>query len=135
MGEIGATGVDLQSSYLLGYESGCLALLNAATNAWTVSRAEVIGTKGRLTLPENFLNAKEVWLEIKDQAPIKKKFPVDDKTGFRFEIEAASDCIRNGQLENDMMPLADSRQLMETIDAIKYQLGLVYGNDKQGLTK
>jgi predicted dehydrogenase len=76
MGEIGATGVDHQSSYLLKYESGCLAFLNAAVNAWTVSRAEVIGTKGRITIPENFSNAKEVWLEVKDRAPIKKKFPV-----------------------------------------------------------
>ena len=131
MGEIGATGVDLQSSYLLQYESGCQALLNTAINAWTVSRAEVIGTKGRITIPEKFLNAKEVWLEIKDQAPIKKKFPFKDKTGFKFEIEAASDCIRDGRFENDVMPLADSRQIMETIDAIKSQLGLVYANDKQ----
>jgi len=131
IGEIGATGVDLQSSYLLGYDSGCQALLNAATNAWTVSRAEVIGTKGRITIPENFLNAKEVWLEVKDQAPIKKKFPFEDKTGFKFEIEAASDCIRNGRLENDIMPLADSRQLMETIDEIKSQLRLVYANDQR----
>ncbi len=135
MGEIGATGVDLQSSYLLQYESGCLAYLNAATNAWTVSRAAVIGTKGRITIPENFLNAKEVWLEVRDQAPIKKKFPFEDKIGFKFEIEAASDCIRDGRLENDIMPLADSRQLMETIDAIKRQLGLVYGNDQRWSAK
>jgi len=135
IGEIGATGVDHQSSYLMKYESGCLASLNAATNAWTVSRAEVIGTNGRITIPENFLNAKEVWLEVRDQAPIKKKFPVEDKFGFKFEIEAASDCIRNGLLENDIMPLADSRQIMETIDAIKRQLGLVYANDRRWSAK
>jgi hypothetical protein len=81
------------------------------------------------------LNAKEVWLEVKDQAPIKKKFPFDNKIGFKFEIEAASDCIREGRLENDMMPLADSRQIMETIDEIKSQLGLVYVNDKQWLVE
>jgi len=133
VGEIGATGVDHQSSYLLQYDSGCQALLNAAVNAWTVSRAEVIGTQGRITIPENFSNAKEVWLEVKDRAPIKKKFPVEDKIGFKFEIEAASDCIRNGRLENDVMPLADSRQIMETIDEIKSQLVLVYANDKQWL--
>lgn len=130
MGEIGATGVDVQSSYLLRYESGCLALLNSALNAWTASRAEVIGTRGRITIPEKFLNAQEAWLEVKDQEPIKKKFPVGDKIGFKYEIEAASDCIRKGLLESEIMPLTDSLQIMETIDEIKSQLGLVYANDK-----
>jgi len=90
----------------------------------------VIGTKGRITIPENFLNAQEAWLEVKDQEPIKKDFPVGNKIGFKFEIEAASDCIRYGLLENEIMPLSDSLQLMEIIDEIKYQLGLVYANDK-----
>ena len=130
VGEIGATGVDEQSSYLLRYESGCIAILNSAVNAWTVSRAEVIGTKGRIKIPENFINAQEAWLELKGHETVKKQFPVGDNTGFKFEIAAASDCIRNGLLENDVMPLADTLQLMETIDEIKKQLGLVYANDR-----
>ena len=130
LGELGITGVDDQSSYILIYESGCLALLNATMNAPVVSRAEIIGTKGRITIPRDFLNAKDVWLEIQNQEPIQKKFPHQDSTGFMFEIEAASESIRNGLLENDIMPLVDTLQLMETIDEIKNQLGLVYENDR-----
>ena len=130
LGEIGSTGVDEQSSYLLKYESGCLALLNSTVNAPVVSRAEVVGTKGRITIPKEFLNAQEVWLELNNQDPIQKKFPFPNNTGFKFEIEAASESIRRGLLENKIMPLTDTLQLMETIDEIKNQLGLVYGNDK-----
>ncbi len=130
LGEMGPTGVDEQSSYILKYESGCLALLNATVNAPVVSRAEVIGTKGRITIPKDFLNAQEVWLELLNQDPVQKKFPHKENTGFRFEIEAASESIRNRLLENQIMPLSDTLQLMETIDEIKNQLGLVYANDK-----
>ena len=130
LGEIGSTGVDEQSTYILKYESGCLALLNSTVNAPVVSTAEVIGSKGRITIPKFFLNAQEVWLELNDQEPIQKNFPHQDNTGFRFEIEAASESIRNGLLENEIMPLSDTLQLMETIDEIKNQLGLVYANDK-----
>ena len=129
LGDIGATGVDDQSSYLLKYESGCLALLNATMTAPVASRAEVIGSEGRITIPRSFLNAQEVWLELVDQEPIQMKFPHEDNTGFKFEIEAASESIRNGLLENEIMPLTDTLQLMETIDEIKNQLGLVYAND------
>lgn len=130
LGEVGSTGVDEQSSYLLKYESGCLALLNSTVHAPVVSGAEVIGTKGRITIPKEFLNAQEVWLELNDQEPVQKKFPFPNNTGFKFEIEAASESIRNGLLENEIMPLTDTLQLMETIDEIKNQLGLIYSNDK-----
>ena len=66
-----------------------------------------------------------------NQAPSQKEFPYDNKTGFQFEIEAASESIRNGVLENEIMPITDSLQLMETIDEIKDQLGLVYSNDRE----
>ena len=131
LGEVGSTGVDEQSSYLLKYESGCLSLLNSTVNASVVSRAEVIGSKGRITIPKEFLNAQEVWLELNDQQPIQKKFPFPNNTGFKFEIEAASESIRNGLLENEIMPLTDTLQLMETIDEIKDQLGLIYSNDQR----
>jgi len=130
LGEIGSTGVDEQSSYLLKYESGCLAFLNSTVNAPVASRAEIIGTKGRIAIPKSFLNTQEVWLELQNQEPVQKEFPYDENTGFQFEIEAASESIRNGLLENDIMPLTDTLQLMETIDDIKHQLGLVYANDK-----
>jgi predicted dehydrogenase len=130
LGEIGSTGVDEQSSYILKYESGCLAFLNSTVNAPVASRAEVIGAKGRITIPKSFLNAQEVWLELNNQESVQKKFPHKDNTGFKFEIEAASESIRNGLLENEIMPLTDTLQLMETIDEIKNQLGLVYSNDK-----
>lgn len=130
LGEIGTTGIDEQSFYILRYESGCLAFLNSAVNAPVVSRAEIIGTKGRITLPKDFLGAQEVWLELQDQEPMQKKFPFDINTGLQFEIDAASESIRNGALENEIMPLSDTLQLMETIDEIKNQLGLVYSNDK-----
>ena len=130
LGEIGTTGADEQSSCILKYESGCLAFINATINAPVVSRAEVIGSKGRITIPKDFLRTQEVWLELLDQEPIQKIWPFDDRTGFRFQIEAAAESIRNGLLENDIMPLSDTLQLMETIDEIKDQLGLVYANDR-----
>lgn len=130
IGEIGTAGADEQSSYLLKYETGCLAFLNSTVNAPVASRAEVIGIKGRITIPNDFLNTQEVWLELNDQEPVQHKFPFLDSTGFKFEIDAASESIRNGLLQNKIMPLADTLQLMETIDEIKKQLGLVYGNDK-----
>ncbi|MGL1890802.1 MAG: Gfo/Idh/MocA family oxidoreductase [Spirochaetaceae bacterium] len=128
--DIGSTGVDEQSTYIFKYQSGTLAFLNSTITGSVVSRAEIVGTKGRITIPQGFLAAKEIWLEINNQNTVKKNLNFDDETGFSFEIEAASNSIRKGLLENDIMPLSDTLQLMETIDIIKDQLGLVYANDR-----
>lgn len=134
LAEIGTTGVDEQSTYIFRYESGALAMLNSTVNAPVVSRAEIIGTEGRITLPERFHGADEVYLDLVDSDTVKKRFDYDDKAGFQFEIAAASQSIREGKLENEIMPLSDTIQLMETIDEIKNQLGLIYDNDKKGLS-
>ncbi|MDA3811617.1 MAG: Gfo/Idh/MocA family oxidoreductase [Spirochaetaceae bacterium] len=129
LGEIGQTGVDEQSSYIFKYKSGCLAFLNSTVNAPVDSKAEIIGSKGKIIIPKDFLGAQNVILHLIDHEPVEFKLPFDEKTGFKYEIEAASESIRSGLLENETMPLSDTLQLQETIDVIKSQLGLVYAND------
>jgi hypothetical protein len=36
------------------------------------------------------------------------------------------DCLREGKLESDIMPLDESLQIMRTMDAIRAQWGLKY---------
>jgi len=131
LAQIGTTGVDEQSMYLFKYKSGALAVLSSCVNAPVVSRAEIIGTKGRIIIPDKFLAGVDVFLELKGEDRVVSSFDFDDKTGFSYEIEAASESIRKGEVENKIMPVSDSLALMETIDVIKDQLGLVYENDNR----
>jgi len=131
LAQIGATGVDEQSMYLFKYKTGALAVLSSCVNAPVVSRAEIIGAKGRISIPEDFLAGTEVHLEIPGEERIISHFDFDNDTGFQYEIDAASESIRRGELENKVMPISDTLQLMETIDEIKGQLGLIYLNDKR----
>jgi predicted dehydrogenase len=130
IGQIGATGVDEQTVCIFSYSSGAIGIIDSTVSAPVISRAEVIGTQGRICIPDRFLATQMVRLEPNGEDPIERVFPHDDRTAFRFEIEAASECIRAGQMESETMPLDDSLQLMETIDRIKAQLGLVYANDR-----
>lgn len=130
LAEIGSTGIDEQSTFIFRYRTGTLALLNATINAPVVSRAEIIGTGGRIIIPDKFLGADEVLLELNGSDPVVREFPFDEKKGFQFEIAAASEAIRKGEVETEIMPVSDTLQLMETIDEIKDQLDIVYENDK-----
>ncbi len=128
--EIGSTGVDEQSAYLLTYPHGALAVLTSAVNTEIDCSAIIYGTKGKIVLPSRFLAAAVTELSIDGKPADVRKMPFPVEEGFSFEIEAAASCIRNGETESPVMPPAESLELMETIDEIKHQLGLVYGNDR-----
>lgn len=128
--EIGQTGVDNQSAYQLTYRNGAIAMLSSAVRTELDCRAVIYGTEGRIEVPNRFLSAKEAILRKGDDPPVQRQFPFAVEDDFSFEIEAAADCVRNGETESRSMPLEESIQLMETIDQIKTQLGLVYANDR-----
>ena len=72
-----------------------------------------------------------VELQPGGQRPVVKTFPCPDAEKFKYQIDAASAAIRNGETESPVMPLAETIMIAETIDRIKKQLGLSYRNDEQ----
>ena len=52
-----------------------------------------------------------------------------DGQGFEYEIQEVVDCLKQGKLESDVMPLDETLSIMQTMDAIRRKIGLVYDND------
>ena len=50
--------------------------------------------------------------------------------GYQFEIAAVQEDIRNGRLENELMPLDESIAIAEVMDELRRQWGLVYPFEK-----
>ena len=130
VGEIGSTGVDEQSAYLLAYDDGRISMLSSAIRTALNNRAEVIGTEGRIVVPPVFFKGKSVELQKNGEEPVVFEHSFVDQEGFSFEIEEASNAIHSGKTESTIMPLDETLAQMETIDEIKRQLGLVYPNDR-----
>lgn len=122
---IGSTDVDEQSFYLFRYENGVIASLSASVRAKIDIVAEIIGSEGKITVPR-FLAASTAELHsFKDGETIKKDFPYPDGQGFEYEIQEVVDCMRQGRLESEIMPLDETLAIMRTMDAIRGKLGLV----------
>ncbi len=130
VGDIGSTGVDEQSAYLLAYDDGRISMLSSAIRTALNNHAEVIGTEGRIVIPPVFFKGKSVELQKNGEEPLVFEHSFVDQEGFRFEIEEASNTIHSGKTESSTMPLDETLAQMETIDEIKRQLGLVFPNDR-----
>ena len=128
LANIGTTGVDEQSAYVLKHEGGELSVLASALRTQTSMSAWVYGTDGRIHLPKQFWRAKEMVLYRNEMEPESIQLPYTGN-GYQFEAQEVVDCLRAGKTESEIMPLRDSESLMGTMDTIRRQWGLTYPNE------
>ena len=54
------------------------------------------------------------------------EFPMPQGHGTHWEVDAAARCLRDGKLEDDMMPWEESMLIMEAMDKVREIAGLRY---------
>ncbi|MCE2412618.1 Gfo/Idh/MocA family oxidoreductase [Candidatus Poribacteria bacterium] len=124
LAHIGETDVDEQASILLGYDAGQIANLFCAIRTETPSEARITGTKGSIHIPE-FWQATSATLTRTGRDPVHIEIPFKSN-GFENQAMEVINCLREGKLESDVMPLDESLSIMRTMDTIRSQWGLKY---------
>ncbi|MBW7457968.1 Gfo/Idh/MocA family protein [Paenibacillus sepulcri] len=124
---IGETGVDEQYSLIFDYNGAATASLHGAIRLWMNNDAWIYGTKGKIHIPE-FLSARKATLYVNGQ---EEETVTDDRTitGHMFQALEAMECVREGRTESSIMPVSETVQLMETMDAVRAQWNLTYAGE------
>jgi predicted dehydrogenase len=136
---IGPTGVDVQSAAVLTYADGRLAVLQASLLTQLPSDAAISGIRGEIRLAPLW---RPEWLtvrrfgegqgdgrwrtQLRRLARARKLRPATRHVpytgdGFNYEAAEAMRCMDAGLLESPLMPLEETIQVMETLDAIRAQ--------------
>ena len=131
LAHIGETNVDEQASILLGYDAGQIANLFCAIRTETSKEARIIGTKGAIHIPE-FWQATSATLIRTGRDPLHIEMPFIGN-GYESQAIEVINCLREGKLESDVMPLDESLSIMKTMDTIRFQWGLKYPEFKSVL--
>lgn len=124
LAHIGETNVDEQAAILLGYDAGQIANLFCAIRTETLKEARIIGTEGSIHIPE-FWQATSATLIRTDRDPVHTEIPFKNN-GFENQAVEVINCLQQGKLESDVMPLDESLSIMKTMDTIRFQWGLKY---------
>jgi len=125
---IGETGVDDRSFYLFDYEGGGRAMLSSSFTHSAPSEAVICGTRGYIRVP-GFHAAHEFHIHRNGAEPETIHQPYGQGENFRFEIAHAMDCIESGKPESEIMPLAETLAIMQTMDTLRSQWGLKYAGE------
>ncbi len=122
---LGPTGVDHTTVAVLAHDSGAAALVSSSIELETPWTAELVGTRGRVTLPRpwwrperavitNALGIAE-WLE----APMLGN-------GYAHEVMEVGRCLLESRLESPLVSHDSSLAVMTTLDRIRACIGLRY---------
>jgi predicted dehydrogenase len=111
------TGVDAQTSILLGYGSGAHAVLNCTLRAVGPTRAAIVGTEARIEIDGPFY-APVAFTLIPRKGEAQRRFDPPAEGGLRHEADEVARCIGAGLLESPLMPLDETVAIMRTMDAV-----------------
>jgi predicted dehydrogenase len=125
LAELGATGSDEQSAFILGYPGGQLAVLSCAVRTETPQEATIFGTEGRIRIHSQFWRPRTMTLTLNGK-PDEVIEVSHEGNGYNYQALEVGNCLRAGKLESDIMPLDETLALMRTMDSLRAQWGLKY---------
>ena len=128
LAHLGETGVDEQTGAVLSFTGGALGIVHAAIRTNTPITALVAGSDGSITIPPVFHMAEALELsgapgDRRVECPIRGN-------GLHYQVLEVNRCLREGRLESPLMTLDGSISVMETLDRIRTQIGLVFPGER-----
>ena len=126
------TGVDDTCLMQLEYENGGLALLSASVKAKMPTEAWIFCENGYVHLQPRFHHPKKFVIGVYDgkNPTIERTVKCDYKSwGYQFQIQEVNRCLQQGKTQSDVVSHAFSLELIETLDAARKEMGLVYEQD------
>lgn len=119
------TGVDAQSTMVLTYRDGKVAVLTGGTRGLSDRMGILYGRKGYIVV-KNINNFEAIEVYDLNRSLVKRYEAPPQITGYEYEVEACLRAIRSGRTECEEMPHAKTLLMMRRMDEIREQLGIRY---------
>ncbi len=124
------TGVDEQESITLIYKDGKTAVLHASMLAVSDRQGIICGTEGYMVV-ENINNFESITVYNNNHEKENVYKRPKQITGYEYEVEACAKALKQGWIQCPEMPHEESLKMMEWMDSIRAQWGIVYPFEKE----
>lgn len=126
-GRLRDTGVDGQVSMVFDYPTA-QAILTSTMEARTPNVALVSGTEGFIEVHDTFYTPTAFTVTRRDGT--SWTYDGDVPNGFQYEAAEVARRVAAGDTESPLMTLDQSVEIMEMMDEIRSQIGLVFPNEE-----
>lgn len=123
------TGVDAMESITLFFKDGRMAVLTHDIYGRSDRKGIFYGEKGYMIV-ENINNPQSISVyDLSDQLIYHADVP-EQISGYEYEMRECIHAVQAGKKESYSMPLSDTVMVMEKMDQLRAQWGLVYPQEK-----
>ena len=120
-----ATGVDEYCNIVIQYPNGQAAHLLSSISFSTAIEAEIIGTKGRITIQNPWFKATDFSVILNDGN--KQHFSIPHAcNGFEHEIKEVMHCLDNGLLQSERMPHQLTLSISKIMEEVLKKAGVEF---------
>ncbi|MEM1123613.1 MAG: Gfo/Idh/MocA family oxidoreductase [Bacteroidota bacterium] len=124
---LGSTKVDEDCAVFLDYGNGQTANLHSTLVARTPTEAYIYCEKGYIYIPTQFHKPVEQITILRYENLEREHLHFEKTTiGYSYEAAEVMRCLQVGKNESDLVSHQFSLDLMELLDEIRVQIGLVY---------
>ncbi len=121
---IGDSGVDEHTVVVMSFAEGAMAVGQSAIRTELPCTARIAGTDGVIELPRFMLCSRYVEVETSDGRSRVETPPLPSP--WTAVVDEVDRCMRAGETETPIMPLADSCAIATTLDRARDAIGLRY---------
>ncbi|WP_455130599.1 Gfo/Idh/MocA family protein [Propionibacterium acidifaciens] len=107
-------GVDADMGLQLRYDDGSFAQLCCSLAGHGPARMVIAGTEGFIEVGPRFHHPSEITVHAPDDGPQVISEPFEG-SGYRLELQSVTDAIASGATEHELVPLADSLAVSQTM--------------------
>lgn len=110
----------------LDYENGAKAAFTTSMSSAGPVTAFVLGTKGRVEISGSFYSHVEYRVFDNQNNLLKHYVPVMTGRGMQHQAIHFEKCLTEGLLDSPDLPIAETIQILQNMDEIRRQTGVVY---------
>ncbi len=126
-GRLKSTGADAEVSTMFRYPSGASSITVSASDAPGANRAEINGTEGHVEIDGVWYTPTSFRIYDSQKNLLEEFKPADMKgRGMHFQAVELERLVAAGERTSPILPLEQSVAIMETLDDIRRQIGVVY---------
>ena len=124
------TGVDAMESITIFFRSGRMAVLTHDIYSRSDRKGIFYGEKGYIIV-ENINNPQSISVYDTEDRLVRRMDVPKQISGYEYEVLECIDAVRSGEKESTSMPLSDTIKVMEIMDQLRGQWGLVYPRERE----
>ena len=128
-GVIDGDGLDEAVAMIFDYQSGAQSLLHSGMMAAGPVTASILGTEGRIEMEHSFYEQCAFTVYNNNDELIERYETKIEGRGMQFQGLEVERQIAAGQLESQAMSLAESLQVLKTMDEVRLQIGVKYPSE------